>query len=504
MTKISRRNFLKLVGAAAPTILFPSAASWADKNLKQEISSKPNIIVILFDSMSARNLSVYGYPRPTSPNLERFAERATVYHSHYAGGNYTIPGTASLLAGTYPWTNRALNHSGVIKRSLVNNNIFRALGDEYHRMAFPQNLWSNFIVSQFHTDIDQLLQSDAFGKLDFLLGDYFPKDKNMAVRALDDFFFKMENEPTSMVLGPIHWSLYFRDSARLSQDGYPRGLPHNVNYPLYFSLEDLFSGIASFIPTLPAPFFAYLHLFPPHAPYRASNRFDSKFIDGWWPEEKPVHRFSEGASESKLTSARRSYDEYIASLDWEFGNLLDAWEDAGVFENSYVIITADHGEMFERGEKAHSTPLLYDPVIHIPLLISAPGQKSRQDIYAPTNAVDLLPTLTQLAGQPIPAWSEGSLLPKLGGVEDFERSIFTIEAKLNSAFTPLKKATIAMRKGNQKLIYYTGYEREDTFELYDLGKDTEELRDLYPRQPAIARLMKEELLDSLSDADKAI
>jgi hypothetical protein len=66
----------------------------------------------------------------------------------------------------------------------------------------------------------------------------------------------------------------------------------------------------------------------------------------------------------------------------------------------------------------------------------------------------------------------------------------------------LGKSTIVMRKDGYKLIYYTGYEAEDTFELYDLNTDIEELDDLYPRDPAIAKMLREELLDSLSDADK--
>jgi hypothetical protein len=60
-----------------------------------------------------------------------------------------------------------------------------------------------------------------------------------------------------------------------------------------------------------------------------------------------------------------------------------------------------------------------------------------------------------------------------------------------------------MRKGNYKLIYYTGYEAEESFELYDLDTDLEELTDLYPQQPAIARQLREELLESWFDADKA-
>ncbi len=502
MSKISRRSFLKLVGAAAPTILFPAATTWAEKNFNQGDSSKPNVIILLFDAMSARDLSLYGYPRPTSPNLERFAERATVYHSHNSGGNYTIPGTASLLTGAYPWTSRALNYSSGVKKDMIENNIFRAFGEDYHRVAFPQSMMANFVVSQFQNDINFFLPADTFGKLNFLLSNYFPKDRNMALRALDDFLFQMQAKPASMVLGPANWSLYYRDSARLSQKGYPMGLPHNSTYPLYFSLEDLFGGITSLIPSLPQPFFTYLHLYPPHAPYRASERFDSKFIDGYWPEAKPVHRFSDGFSETKITTTRRRYDEYIASLDWEFGKLMDAWEAEGVFENSYVIITSDHGELFERGEARHTTPLLYDPVVHIPLLISAPGQKTRSDVYSPTNAVDVLPTLMKLTGKSIPSQTEGQLLPGFGGVDDFERSTFTVEAKRNPALAPLKKATIAMRKGTHKLIYYTGYETKDSFELYDLSEDIEEMHDLYPKAPAIAGKLREELLESLHAADK--
>jgi arylsulfatase A-like enzyme len=497
MSRISRRSFLKMAGAAAPTLFFSNLVSWADRNLNQENTLQPNIIVLLFDAMSARNLSVYGYPRLTSPNLERFAERATVYHSHYSSGNYTIPGVASLLTGTYPWTHRAINHSGVINHSRAANNIFRAIGKDYHRLVFPQSIWANFIVTQFQDDIDRLLSSGTFGQLDFLLSDYFPKDQNLAVRALDDFIFKIDSEPASPIFGLLQNMLYFRNSSRLATQGYPRGLPHNVNYPLYFRLEDLFDGLASLIPGLPKPFFTYLHLFPPHAPYRASDRFDSKFIDKYHPIQKPVHKLSEGDSNAKLTSARRSYDEYIASLDFEFGRLLDSLEDSGVFDNSYVVITSDHGEMFERGEKAHSTPLLYEPVVHVPLLISAPGQKSRRDVYAPTNAVDLLPTLLNLAGKPIPSWSEGKPLPGLGGVEDFERSTYVVEAKLNSAFGPLTKASFVLRKGNHKLTYYMGYQAEDSFELYDLDADIEEMNDLYPSQPAFGKKMKDELLETI-------
>jgi arylsulfatase A-like enzyme len=167
-----------------------------------------------------------------------------------------------------------------------------------------------------------------------------------------------------------------------------------------------------------------------------------------------------------------------------------------------VVVTSDHGEMFERGEKGHTTPLLYEPVMHIPLLISAPGQNTRRDIYAPTNAVDLLPTFVKLAGNPIPAWCEGQPLPELGGQEDMERASYTIEAKLSSAFGPLGRSTVAMRKGDYKLIYYKGYEAEDSFELFDLSDDIEELKDLALENTVLAKQMKDELLEAFHAANK--
>ena len=204
-----------------------------------------------------------------------------------------------------------------------------------------------------------------------------------------------------------------------------------------------------------------------------------------------------------MNGHRRRYDEYIAYADSQLGRLFDALEQDGLFENSIVVVTGDHGELFERGEQGHATPLLYDPVVHVPLLISSPGQNKRNDIYEPTNSVDVLPTLLHLANQPVPGWCEGNLLPGLGGEYDPQRSTFSMDAKLNPAFAPFKIATIAMRKGAYKLIHYLGYggEYEDAYELYNLENDLEEMNDLYTSETAIALQMKAELLEALNIAN---
>src|SRR5690242_2896982 len=110
MGKITRRDFLKIsaaISAGASLAQFP----FAFPSLQvQKGADARNIIILLFDAMSARNLSLYGYQRETTPNFARLAARSTVYHSHYSAGNFTSPGTATTLTGMYPWKHRAFDH----------------------------------------------------------------------------------------------------------------------------------------------------------------------------------------------------------------------------------------------------------------------------------------------------------------------------------------------------------------------------------------------------------
>ncbi len=109
MSKINRRDFLKLAGAIsigslAPQFLFKSG-------LGNLIGNQQNVLIIILDAWSAHHLSLHGYPRETMPNLDKLTEKAIVYHNHYSAGNFTTPGTASLLSGVLPWTHRATMNS---------------------------------------------------------------------------------------------------------------------------------------------------------------------------------------------------------------------------------------------------------------------------------------------------------------------------------------------------------------------------------------------------------
>ena len=488
MKRFSRRNFLKLMAVLPVSLAFSRfSSSSADR------SERPNVILLVLDAMSAYHLSLYGYGRKTTPNFARFAQRANVYHAHYSTANFTIPGTASLLMGLHPWTHRGLHLSGLVNREMARLNLFALFGKEYHRFAFSQNVWATNLLLQFEADIDTLLPSSSFSDEAFLVSEAFRRDEVNAHQVFDHVLFDYVDAPGSLVFG-LTQRLYFERLRKALDRKFPRGVPQPRNHPIRFKMVNVFNGLMEVVDALPEPFLAYVHLFPPHSPYRAHRDFVGIFDDTPPHIRKPDHLFSEGETYETIEKNRIRYDEYIANVDFEFGRLLSHFEQSGLLDSSYLVVTSDHGELLERGIKGHVTPVLYEPLVRIPLIISSPGQQERQDIYSPTSSVDLLPSLLQVTGRQLPDWLEGRLLPGLGGQEDPERRVFMLEAKSNSAFGRLHQATFAMRRGRYKMILYRGYERigQDLVEIYDLEADPEEMHDLSQQQSALVADLKAE------------
>jgi arylsulfatase A-like enzyme len=487
--------------AGASGMLVPSRSQQTDR---------PNLLIFVFDAMSARHLSLYGYARETTPTLEKFAQRASVYHNYYSAGNFTTSGTASMLTGLYPWTHRAINYRGMIDRHISDRNLFHLLGDGYRRVAFTQNLWADILLSQFAGDLEVHLPCDAFSSFRhaFVQPYDLPSDRDMAYYVFQDFLNNRVDDPHpypgSLFLGTADLLRALTSDQKQVSAQYPRGLP--TNHDFSYENQSVLEGLRRFIDSeliSDTPYLAYFHLWSPHEPYNARQDFVGLFPDDLALEAKPHHPHAGyDYSEESLRQYRREYDEYIADLDAEFGRLLSDLDAAGVLEHSYVIVTSDHGELFERGELGHATPLMYAPVTHIPLLISAPGQGTRSDIHALTTNLDLLPTLLSIAGKEIPSWVQGRILPGFGGVEDNSRSVFSMMAKDNPAFQPLRHATFALIKGGYELFHYAGYPgHSDTFELYNLVDDPRELHDLFTKDLTVASQMKDELLEAVSTAN---
>lgn len=493
--QLSRRDFLKWASTLTLASLFQALPA-SQSNLASTAPPLPNIILVLFDALSAHNLSLYGYPRQTSPNLDKFVQRATVYHAHHTAGNFTTPSTASLFTSTYPWTHRAISLSGLVIPEVRPNNLFQMLSGSYYQFAFTQNIYADMLLYQFDQHLQQHPPLDSFS----LAGNTFynkllKHDAILGMKAFDQFLFKREEAHGSLflsLLNDLDVNLDSRRQAARLAETHPDGLPRLANTDITFLLEELMDGVMELVGELSTPFLAYFHLMPPHEPYLPTRQFRGLFDDGWSPSAKKRHPLSPRVPEERLNARRQTYDEFIANADAELGRLLDYLEKSGLLETSYVIITSDHGELFERGAHGHSTPLLFEPVIRVPLVISAPRQAARQDIYSLTSNLDLLPSLARLAGLPVPAWSAGQPLPGLGGEESPDRSLFVVEAKRSPARLPLRKASLALLKGRLKLVHYQGYKgAEDNYELYDLENDPDEQANLYPSHPLSADLRHE-------------
>jgi len=505
MNNLNRRDFLKLaglfsLGLALPEFHFHPSA----------LESNPgdqNVLIVVFDAMSASNLSLYGYPRETMPHLSKLSEKATIYHNHYAAGPFTTPGTASILTGTLPWTHRALSHNDTVAESLVNHNIFNAFA-RYHDMAYSHNPLANTLLKQFLADIDDLVPMLSL----FLGGDHL---WNHLLQNDDDIGTVAWTRAIKQSETGYAYSLFFSRLYEFLQNGrfdqylndFPRGIP-NTSEDSYFILEQAVDWLQKAMLAAPQPFLGYYHFFPPHHPYRTRADFVGAFEnDGYRPPVKPRHPFAQERNEGRVANIRTRYDEYLLYVDSEFNRLYAFMEQAGLLENTWLVFTSDHGELFERGIVGHQTMAMYQAGVQVPLLIFAPGQESRLDITDNTSAIDLLPTLLAITGQDIPNWAEGSVLPPFTDTSlEPERQIVCLRGKGAEKGQPLQKGSVMLVKGRYKLVYIYGYSADpeigDSIELYDLESDPEELNNLYPAQKTLGDNLLAELRSSLENADR--
>ncbi|HZQ06159.1 MAG TPA: sulfatase [Anaerolineae bacterium] len=505
---LTRRDLLKLA-SLAPLLALPARGIIQSTANALQPSNRPNVLMIVFDTLSAKHMSLYGYPRQTTPNLARFAKRATVFHKHYAGGNFTSAGTSSLLTGSYTWTQRGFNFLGTVSQEYEHKTLFRMFRDAgYYTVAYTHNWLVSRLLDEFQDDISYWKPTRELCLIDTEIAEnFFPNDHGIAFEIERETFMHSTYGTGSLFLSMLE-QMGVENARRAMEekykDLYPRGLPTN-NETTFFLMEDAVDWIQNQFQQVPRPFFGYVHLLPPHEPYRPRKEFIGRYNGDKVVEvEKPPHPLGATIDEPAERVARRNYDEFLTYADAEFGRLYDALVKNGMLDNTVLVFTSDHGQMLERGVKGHITPLLYETITRIPLIISVPSQTQRVNVRVPTSCLDLLPTLAQLIGQPIPDWAEGQPLPKIAGKANSGRSVFTIEAKMNAKQAPLTKATIAMVIDDYKFIHYLGYEEGyDNFsELYNLEQDPEEMTNLVSTKPETASELKAELLGQLEQANQ--
>ena len=503
-SKFNRRDFLKLLSLMPAAYYMPKTS--INPNTAQN-SGQQNIIFLVFDAWSARNISLYGYPRETMPHLSQLAEKAIVYHNHYSGAIFTYPGTSALLTGTLNWTHQAYYYNKDLAPFFHENNLFSAFSD-FTRLAYTQNPIAEIIIDFMAKQIHHYKpRQDLFLKQDYWLPKVFSNDYDTAslswVRNMKKFDDGYAN---SLFLSRLYNLVNDRWMENIEKD-FPLGLP-SIEGDNYFLLEDAIDWIAQ-TTNRPSPFISYFHLLPPHAPYNTRKEYYKQFRhDGYDYIKKPEHIFTQGETEKELRANRNAYDDYLLYVDQEFKRLYDMLEANGTLENTWIVLTSDHGEIFERGIKAHGVYALFQPLMNVPLLIFPPGQTTRQDVYTPTSVVDIIPTLLHIAGKEQVDWTEGSVLPPFN--PDFEptRSVYAMDSRFSTQGEPFSSASIMMRKENYKLIYHFGdtdrYLRlngEPLFELFDIDADPEELEELSEKAPDILEAMKAEMFAKLEEKE---
>jgi arylsulfatase A-like enzyme/Tfp pilus assembly protein PilF len=214
------------------------------------------------------------------------------------------------------------------------------------------------------------------------------------------------------------------------------------------------------------PYLAWLHYFDPHQPVNPPEPYRSRFTDG--------------------------YDAEIAFADEQIGQVFAALKQRGTYDNTLIVVLADHGEaLLQHSEISHSL-LIYDSTMHVPLIVKLPGQEARgRRIEAVSSVVDVMPTVLAVLGIAVPGDVQGkSLLPLMkGGPADARRPVYmeSLLPRLACGWGELR----AIRVGGEKLIW------GPKPRLYRVADDPGEVYDLAAREPETATRLEKDLRGAL-------
>ncbi len=444
-------------------------------------SGKPDVYLITIDALRADEMSLYGYPRPTTPNLHQFAEHAFTFDYFFANSNFTTTGTTSIETGKLPWTNRVFQLGGFLRGSAQSENLGTMLRQQgYYTSVVSANPAATPIQHRTlsgYDAVEYLAPKEAIPA--------FSKDTNLV--GLNSLWTLQ----SSLLQSLISIRMYL--NAFIWNDTFPTPAEQTFE-----KSRDLLVNNTSVQPR-----FLWTHIFPPHDPYLVPLPYRGRFL----PSSKLTHGYDFFAFTNVALpfgispdDMRARYDEDVTYVDHAVGEFLGWLNETGRLDRSIVIISADHGESFEHGWYKHTGPYLYNGLIRIPLLIHLPGQKQGRRISVPAEQVDLLPTIVELVGGQIPAWSEGtSLIPALQNKPLPQRPLFSMNLETNSVFQPIQQGTVAVIDGDWKFI-----ERLETGKssLYDYRTDPFEKDDVLGSQPVIAAQMRDLLASKLREVNR--
>ncbi len=449
---IVRRTIPWVAGLTAALLL--SVYTWKllpeYRALAKLPSAKPgssNVLLIVLDTVRASSLSAYGYDRPTTPQLEKFAKRGVRFENALSSSPWTLPSHGTIFTGRlphelftngetpinggnplpsdYPTLAEVLTDNGYVTGGFVANLVYCS---HAHGLDRGFTHYEDFLVSS-----QSVLLSSTFGV------EIFKKMRRLL----------KWNEPVRKTAGDINQA--FLD-----------WLGDNDQQP----------------------FFAFLNYFDAHAPYMPPKSFERKFGDGK-PGKVSVDLMRKYEPE-KIKKLQDAYDNCIAYLDEEIGKLLESLQVRGVLENTVVIITSDHGEHFGEHDLMLHGNSLYRPLLDVPLLISFPAGPAGKSVPETVSLRDLPATVVDLLGLESKKSFPGSSLRRywnghpekpdeLAGAHLAEILVGERKIKWGNESWPSHQGGMIslMADGYHYIKNGNGSE-----ELYDFENDVQELQDL--------------------------
>jgi arylsulfatase A-like enzyme len=424
---------------------------------------RPHVLLIVVDALRYDRLGAYGYGRDTSPNLDRLASEAWLFTNATAVAPWTKPSIASLLTGVYPishgissasW-NRS-DEEGIAKVSVLSRKLVTLpellANAGYRTAAFGEN----------HHLLGSLGFDQGFEVQDMTLGD-------------------------SNALQSLARRLNLGVAGRLKTEGAGHlGTAHAIN-----------EHFLDWLPDADEPSFAYLHHINVHWPYaapsphagrfgprRTSVDFNSQQFYAKFGPERAEHDAPPAIDPAVLQDMSDAYDEGISFVDAELGALFAELKRLGRYDQTLIIVTADHGEQFlEHGEIGHGSSL-HEVLLHVPLLIKfpCPGPHcQKRTIDEAVQLIDLMPTILDVLGleSRTPLAGDSMVRPIA------ERVLFAEKGE-----------EIALRARGYKLIYNL---EDATAELYALRNDPDERNNLADSEPDLQQALRDHLFQWLEE-----
>ena len=495
LRRLIRLSLPLFVGAVALLAACVWGSDWL-KVLRQERMPLPaspaaNVLLIVMDTVGADHLSLYGYSRPTSPTLDELAQKGVRFDNAWATSSWTLPSHASMFTGYWP---HELSASWLTPLDAAKPTLAEYLGSRGYATA-------GFAANYTYCAVDSGLARGFAVYRDFI----FPRLTALRVAAL-----------IHRIVDTLPFVKQFVEQQWDFDLFWP--VAHNVWWLLKEDRKEAPDINREFLEWLarrrqPArPFFAFLNYYDAHGPYRLRqtaihrcgepprDRRDTNLIQDWSVLS------DQGPTDRQINLVRNAYDNCVADLDEQIGQLWDKLERRGVLEQTWVIIVGDHGESFgeQPGVFRHGTSL-YRAQVHVPLLIIPPaGGPSPLVVTKSVSLRDLPATVVDVlgltAGSPFPGESLARLWK---GPIPAAPSVPEVSSQALSEVVPLDPANpdpsqlleprwplAALTAGDWRYIRREGEIRE---ELFHSRLDREEQHNLASdpaSQPVLERMRR--------------